>query len=92
MGSLKTTLVKSFDGIDDSLDILVNKWLDNHNYCRIVDIKFAIDRIDTREALIIYYEDSDSYYNKNNELDLGKVNKDLALGKLTWVDDKLQRS
>lgn len=92
MCALKTTLVKSFDGIGDSLDVLVNRWIDNHKYCRIVDIKFAIDRLDTEEALIIYCEDSDSYYDKNNELDLDKINKDLALGKLTWVGDKLQRS
>lgn len=91
MGAIKTTLVKSFDNIGESLDVLVNRWLDNHNYCRLIDIKFAIN-INTEEALIIYYEDSDSYYNKDNELDLGKINKDLALGKLTWVDDKLQRS
>ena len=90
MGAIKTTLVKSFDNIGDSIDVLVNRWLDNHNYCRLIDIKFAINSI-TEEALIIYYEDSDSYYNKNNELDLDKINKDLALGKLTWVGDKLQR-
>lgn len=90
MGAIKTTLVRSFENIGDRLDVLVNRWLDNHKYCRIIDIKFAIN-INTEEALIIYYEDSDSYYNKDNELDLDKINKDLALGKLTWVGDKLQR-
>ena len=53
MGALKTTLVKSFDSIDDGLGVLVNRWIDNHKYCRIVDIKFAIDSLDTEEALII---------------------------------------
>lgn len=90
MGEIKTTLIRSFDSIGDDLDVLVNRWLDNHKYCRIIDIKFAIN-INTEEAFIIYYDDSDSYYNKNNELDLDKINKDLALGKLTWVGNKLKR-
>lgn len=90
MGAIKTTLVRSFENIGDRLDVLVNRWLDNHKYCKIIDIKFAIN-INTEEALIIYCEDIDSYYDKNNELDLDKINKDLALGKLTWVDNKLRR-
>lgn len=91
MCAIKTTLLRSFENIGDRLDVLVNRWLDDHKYCRIIDIKFAIN-INTEEALIIYCEDIDSYYDKNNELDLDKINKDLALGKLTWVGDKLQRS
>ena len=91
MGAIKTTLVKSSWNDDKSIDVLVNRWLDSHNYCRLVDIKFAINNFNTEEALIIYYEDSDSYYDKNNELNLDKINKDLALGKLTWVGDKLRR-
>lgn len=90
MGAIKTTLVRSFENIGDRLDVLVNRWLDDHKYCRIIDIKFAIN-INTEEALIIYCEDIDSYYDKNNELDLDKINKDFALGKLTWVGDKLRR-
>ena len=92
MGALKTKLVERLWSGDDSIDVKVNEWLDSHNYCKIVDIKLAVNSYNMEEALIIYYEDSDSQYNKNNELDLDKINKDLALRKLTWVDDKLQRS
>lgn len=59
MDALKTKLIKSAWNDDKSMDVLINKWLDNHNYCRLVDIKFAINNFNTEEALIIYYEDSD---------------------------------
>lgn len=91
MGAIKTTLVKSAWDDDKSIDTVINEWLDNHNYCKLFDIKFVINNYNTEEALIIYCEDDDSYYNKDNELNLDKIRKDLALGKLTWVGDKLQR-
>lgn len=91
MGELKTALVKQAWSADESIDAKVNEWLDSHNYCKLFDIKFAINSYNTEEALIIYCEDNDSYYDKNNELNLDRINKDLAQGKLTWVGDKLQR-
>lgn len=91
MNSVKTELITAYSSLHEHLDDKVNIWLDQHNYYKLIDIKFAIDAYNTEEAFIIYCEDSDSYYDKNNELNLDKINKDLAQGKLTWVGDKLQR-